>query len=1128
MDIIGFAIKNPVKVSVGVLLILLFGVISLTQIPIQLTPDVDKPQITVTTSWIGRSPEEIEKEIIDRQEDKLKGVSNLRKMTANARQGSGTIKLEFYVGTDIKQARTEVSDKLREVPDYPDDVDEPVISETEEGGSDAIAWLVITSSDPDLDIQSFYDQVDERVKPELERVSGVDEVQIYGGREREVHVQIDPQEMARRGVTFNSLIGALRGENINVSAGEIEEGRLDVRVRTVGQYEDLDAIRETIVAYDDSGPVRVKDIGDAELTLEKRRDFVHSKGQQAMALPVTRESGSNVMQVMERLRDRVERINESVLPSIDKTLSMEQVYDQTIYISDAVQLVQSNLVIGGTLAGFVLLVFLRTIRPTVIVMMAIPISVIGTFVVMTASGRSLNVISLAGLAFAVGMVVDAAIVVLENIDRHIGMGKDPMRAAYDGAKEVWGAILASVLTTVIVFVPVIFMQEEAGQLFRDISIAICAAVMLSMLVSITVIPAAGARFLTSKEKEHKHWGFTSKIKGLFGVAALAGWITEKFANGMYWVVAEMPARFVMRVALVGVFTVFSLLGAWFLMPPSSYLPSGNNNFVFGMMLNPPGYTIPFQEGMARELEDAFRPYWEAKSYDELEGLPPVMNPMPMGPDDAVVKNIPPIEHFFDVAYPGGMIMGAKSSDRQNVAPLAKLLTARMFGMPGSMGFGMQMPIFGEATESSDSIDVEVIANDMEDLQKVGGAMMQAMMQEFGGFTQIIPNPMNFNLLGPEVQLKVNRVAAADMGIDVNEMGTAVQALVDGAIIGDYRIGGETVDLKLIRSPQIPLEVDLIESVPVSVLDRKSGNMEVVPLSSIADVKRVQSPQEIKRIERRRAVSLNVTPPEGMALETAIAKVNEIASSMLSGMKASGQIAPDVEVQIAGTADKLTEVRGALLGKWDGGVIETLLSLLTSRLFLALLVVYLLMAALFESFLYPAVIMFTVPLATVGGFFGLRIVNVIDPNQQLDVLTMLGFVILIGIVVNNAILIVHQALNFMKGIGESAMDKVEKLEPHRAIQESVRTRMRPIFMTTATSVFGMLPLVLFSGAGSELYKGLGSVVVGGLIVSTAFTLVVVPVLFSLVLDMKSWVYRQMGWELGETLNDQDMEQVLHSD
>jgi HAE1 family hydrophobic/amphiphilic exporter-1 len=324
------------------------------------------------------------------------------------------------------------------------------------------------------------------------------------------------------------------------------------------------------------------------------------------------------------------------------------------------------------------------------------------------------------------------------------------------------------------------------------------------------------------------------------------------------------------------------------------------------------------------------------------------------------------------------------------------------------------------------------------------------------------------------------------------------------VIGDFRTGGDSIDLLLVRDPSYELTPEALRAVPFAARDDRSGDMAIVPLSQVADFVRTDAPQQINRIEQRRAVTFNVTSPPGVPLETTMDELDGLARQVLD------QYGGDLEINLAGSADKLTQVRRSLLGNWTGGAVDMLLSLIQSRMFLALLVTFLLMAALFESFLYPAVIMFSVPLATIGGFLGLRLVHMIDPTQQLDVLTMLGFVILIGIVVNNAILIVHQALNFMRGLGESGAEKAEALPPREAIRESVRTRMRPIFMTTATSVMGMLPLVLMPGSGSELYRGLGSVVVGGLILSTIFTLLLVPLLFSVVLEARAAVLAAFGW------------------
>jgi len=1122
MDVIRFAIDNPVKVTVGVLLLLLFGVIALIRIPIQLTPNVDQPIISVTTDWIGRSPKEVEREIIEEQEDKLKSVGDLRKMTATAYEGQAQIELEFYVGADMSRAVQEVSDKLREVPQYPQDVDEPVINVSATSGESPIAWMVLTCDDPAFDVESLRDAAEDKIKPFLERVKGISEVRVYGGRDRQVHIRVDPHRMAQWGIGFGQLRRALQQENVNISAGSLAEGRLEVQVRTVGEYDHLQELQDTIVAYADGGPVRVRDIAQVTLALEKPRAMVRSKAHPAIALPAYREANANVMQVMAQLRQRVVQIQEQILPGIAQRaqaeqglatpppLRYQQVYDETIYIDDAIALVKDNLWLGGSLAVLVLLVFLHSIRPTVMVALAIPISVIGTFVVMTVTGRSINVISLAGLAFAVGMVVDAAIVVLENIDRHLSTGKAPAQAAYDATREVWGAVLASTLTTIAVFVPVLTIQEEAGQLFRDIALAICAAVTLSLVVSLTVIPSASARWL--KQKKERSGEQATKRHALAGLAKIFGRLAQGYAGLIYRVSSKSPLAIMVRLMIVGLLTAGSIGGSLWLMPPTSYLPAGNQNLAFGFILTPPAYSKAQDRSIAYRLETIVRPYWEARSYEDMLSLPPIVHPFTGNP----IQKIPPIENYFFVSVLNGMFTGAISQDKENVGPLVDLLTAAIGSIPGAFGGAQQSSLFGRGLSGANAVKVEVTGNDLAQIRQSAGVLFGALGQQFG-FNNLRPSPANFNLPSPELRIQIDRVRAADMGIDVAELGLTVQALVDGATVGDYRLDGESIDIVLIRDPAYQVHPDTLEMIPITVTSGPNRQM-VVPLATVANVINTHAPQQILRIEEQRAVTIEVSSPVDTPLEQTTQQIQTIVDSLSHG----GQISPVVNVSLAGTADKLTQVRQSLLGKWSGWSIESLARIWFSRMCLALIITYLLMAALFESFLYPFVIMFSVPLATVGGFVGLAIMHAFVPSQQLDMLTMLGFVILIGIVVNNAILIVHQALNFMKGSAQDHLGATGNIFTARqAISESVRTRFRPILMTTMTSVCGMLPLVLMPGSGSELYKGLGSVVVGGLIVSTVFTLVVVPLVFSLVLDTRAWGLARLGTPV-ETLGDRSIE------
>ncbi len=1104
MNIIRLAIQQPVTVAVGVILIVMSGVLAIRRVPIQLTPSVDSTIVTVTTFWEGASPQEVEQNVIDKQEERLLGLSNLRLMTSSCQQSLGQIRLEFYTGTDKSEALREVSDKLREVPDYPDNVDEPVVQATDREHRDYIAWIVFGTTDPDFDVRVLRDFALDRIEPALERVAGIAEINVLGGRERELQIRVDTASMAQFGVSPTEFARVIRDTNQNISAGQLADGKLDVRVRTIGQFDSLEQIENTVVAHSDAGQVLVRDVADVVHTFKEPTGFVRSRGVPVIAINAEREIGSNVMKVMTALQAEVTRLNEpeGLLDTearrlgLNGTLTLTQVYDQTVYIDDALALVRNNIWIGGALATIVLILFLRSIRTVGIIALAIPISVLGAVVGMVALGRSVNVISLAGMAFAVGMVVDNAIVVLENIFRHLEMGKPRLQAAYDGAREVWGAVLASTLTTIVVFVPILLIQEEAGQLFRDISLVICAAVALSLVISITLIPAAAARVLRMRDTASAHAGAADVPRG--GLPGAIGLF-------VYWICGSTAARVAVIVAL----TAVSLLGTWQLMPPSDYLPRGNRNLVFGLIIPPPGYNVAQYNEMADRIEQTMRPFWEAgllkdRDRDAYEEAVAALPEVPAG--DITVRP-PSIQNYFLVKFENILFHGAVSDEPKRVVDLIDLFNfaTRPDVIPGVFAFPLQVPLFQLGGSTGSAVKLQLAG---PDLDEVSGAAQKVMGTLFGSgkYMQIQPVPSNFMLPAPELQVVPDLVRLSELGLTTNDLGLAVRAAGDGAIIDEYHLGGESIDLKIISQEAVDQEVIAgLDDLPIAT---PAGR--VVPLGSVASIRRVGTHEQIARVGRQRSVSFEVTPPDGMPLEAAMNDLEQL----VEGLRAGGAIPPRVATTLAGSASKLQEVKAALLG--DG----TLLGTLGSSLVLALGVVYLLMCVLFQSFLRPLVIMFSVPLATLGGFVALAIVSGWSeasrymPVQKMDILTMLGFVILIGVVVNNAILIVHQAINFMSDKVDLGHGLHGPLEPRRAIAEAVRTRIRPIFMSTFTSIGGMAPLVLMPGSGSELYRGLGSVVVGGLLVSTVFTIFLTPLLLSLIVDFQQWLRRPQPVETAE--------------
>ena len=1042
MRLVDTAIKRPVSVIVGVLFVALFGLISLFRIPVQLTPDVDRPIITVSTVWPGASPEEVEQEIVQRQEEQLKSVEGLVLMTSESNDSRGVVTLEFNVGVDPDAVLLLVSNKLDQVFGYPLDAERPVISAGGSGPSGAITWIMLEPlpDRDDLDIERYRDYGEEVVKTALERVPGVSRSDIYGGYDRQLQVIVDPQAMAARQITVQDLAQALTRENANTSAGTFDEGKRRYIVRTVGQYQQPSDIEQVVVRSADGTRVTVGEIARTRLGYVRTVAAVRQKGRPAIAVNAQRETGANVLEVMDGIRRTIRELNEG--PLAREGLHLTQVYDETNYIDSAINLVRSNILIGGTLAVTVLFIFLRSVSSVAIIATSIPISIVGTFLAMWLLGRNINVISLAGMSFAVGMVIDNAIVALENIFRHQQMGKTRVRAALDGASEVWGALLASTLTTVAIFLPIVFVQDEAGQLFRDIAIAVSCSVVLSLIVAISVIPSLSNKILGR-----------DKPRG----DVLAAW-GDRVRNFIAQSVFRISGSTVLRLGVITGLIGLSLSIAWTLLPKSEYLPTGNRNLIFGIVLPPPGYNLDELIQVGQTIEDVLRPHWEAAA----------------APDSPQAQALPgpPIANMFFVAFGRSAFMGARSTDPERVRELIPIIQGPVLGgVPGTFAVVQQSSLFQRATGSGRSIDIEITGPDLGRLIGLGGRIFGQVRQVVPG-AQARPIP-SLDLGNPEVRILPDRVRAADLGLSARDIGSAVNALLDGALVDGYQFQGEEIDLVL-RGEEDWFRTQDIEALPIY-----TPRGQLVPLSAVARVEVTTGPEQINHIERSRAITVQVIPPETIALETVL---DDIQTQIVQPLVDSGELAPPYQIQLSGSADDLRRTRQAL--QWN--------------FLLALVITYLLMAALFESFLYPFVIMLSVPPALAGGILGLEVVNLTLTYQPLDILTMLGFVILIGVVVNNAILIVHQTLNILRDAPETPVKE--------AIRDAVFSRVRPIFMSMITSALGMLPLVIFPGAGSELYRGLGSVVIGGLLLSTLFTLFLVPTFLSLAMDLRAWISR----------------------
>jgi HAE1 family hydrophobic/amphiphilic exporter-1 len=1033
MKLVNFSIKKPVTVLVGVILVVMFGIIGLYRLPYQLSPTVTEPEITVTTSWRGATPYEIERDIIEEQEKVLKGIPNLVEMESDSLNGRGTVTLRFAIGTDVDDALLRVSNKVNEVKSYPEGVDRPVISATGSATSPVI-WLIIKTEEGNpREVDTYRTFFEDEIKQHIERVEGVADLFIGGGRADELHVVVSPERLASYGLTINDMINTLRAENANVSAGTLGVGRRDFRIRTTAEFKSPEDIENVILRSTGQKRVFLKDVAEVKYGYAKKDTAMIHNGESGIAMGIMPEVGTNILDMTDRVYEVVQRLNEEKMRP--QGIYFEWVYDQRPYINDAINLIKQNIAIGAVFATLVLLIFLRSVRATAIVMTAIPISVIGTFVSMQLLGRNLNVVSLAGIAFAVGMLVDSAIVVIENIDRHRKMGKSAFDAAYDGTTEVWGAILASTLTTVAVFLPVVFLEEEAGQLFRDIAIAVVSAITLSLFVSISVIPMFSRQVFGIK-KEH-----VKKVK----LISLLGPLTAfgaKASDAITALVGRAISSARSRLVTVVSLTTAAVLIAIVLFPKMEYLPQGNRNLVINILVPPPGLSYDERKEIGDNFMRGAKPHFDK----DVDGLPGIAN-------------------MFYVGAPGIMLSGAISTHEQRAGELLPLFNRLIFSNPGMFGVSMQAGIFQTRLGRGRTVEVNVSGGDLNGIVRSAGMM-------FGKIRQVIPNAQvrpvpSIEMLFPEVRILPDRDRLKANNMSAQDLGVAVDVLMDGRDIGDFKQEGKKkIDLVLMTSEG---RIDTPEALYSSLVATPKG--DVVPVSSLAKLERTTGITQIRHLERNRTVTLEVTPPFEIPLQSATEMID---NEVIKPMKEAGML-KGVDIGISGAADKLAETREAL--EWN--------------FVLAVIIAYLLMAALFGNFIYPLVILFSVPLAAAGGILGLNILNIFV-LAPMDILTMLGFVILIGVVVNNAILIVYQSLNNVRYHG---------MEYRDAVLEAVRVRLRPIYMSASTSIFGMLPLVLFPGAGSELYRGLGSVILGGIAVSTVFTVFVIPSLLMFVIGME---------------------------
>lgn len=1046
-----FAVHKPVILTVAILIVCIFGINAVYEVPKQMIPDLDARVVSVRTEWPGATPQDVEKEIIIEQEDYLRNIPNLDRMISTASTGSARVELEFLHGTDLTDVLIRVNNALAQVPDYPENVDEPRIVTTSTSDNPFMFFrVVLLPGNPHkVNVGAMRDFIIDHVGTQVERVQGVAEVEVWGGADRQIQIYVDPARLAEREITLLELRNAIRGRNRDVSGGDLDAGKRRYIVRTIGRFETLDDIEDLIIARRNGVPVRLKDVGYAQLDSFEIRTVSYANGEPNVTVGVRRMIGANVVTTMDDVMVAVAELNAGVLAAqgLQMLLSSEDVQ----YVKDAVSVVAQNLAIGALLAVIVLYLFLGSGWATVIGAMGIPICTVVAFFGLMVTGRTINVISLAGVAFAIGMTLDNSIVVLENIYRHIAQGKPRLDAAITGVREVWPAVLASTLTTVFVFLPVVFVEEEAGQLYSDIAIAISASILMSMIIAITLVPAAAGRLL-SEPRDAKH-----NLLQRAGADA-----TRRVLRTVDWVISTTPRRLVLIALVLGVSG--SVIGL--LTPKAEYLPEGEEQKIFAFMFSPPGYNIDSMDEILRELNRDLVPH--------------------IGADPARYANgeaeYPALNFMIGYARAGSVMLIPEATSRGQVDDLVATVGARFREIPGVISFASRGSIFASNTGGSRSINLDISGTDLVSLFETGFRTFVKSKEIFDN-PQVRPQPSSLTMGQPLLEVRPDWERATELGFDTSELGYAIWAFTDGAFVDEFFLGDDKIDMFLYSTQGVIERPGDLKNV---LLYSPDGG--VIPLEAIAEVSQTVNTETIRRVDGRRTITLSIIPPRDIALETGVERVRE----MIAELSADPDfISSGITLRISGASDRLNATRLALA---DNFVI-------------AIIVSYLLLVAIFSHWGYPLFVMLTVPIGISGGIVGLWFMNFIGARlgqfglpviqQPFDVITMLGFLVLIGTVVNNPILLVEKTLS---GIRAGADVK-------RAVLDSVRARLRPIVMSTITTVFGLSPLVLNPGAGTELYRGLGVIVLFGLLFSSIVTITFMPALLSLVLETRARLFRE---------------------
>lgn len=1030
MKLADFCIERPVFATVMSITLVLVGLMSYSRLTVREYPNIDVPVVTVETEYRGANAEIIETQVTKPLEDSISGIEGIDFVQSISRGEKSQITVAFNLGRDPETAANDVRDRVARVRNLlPDDVEEPIVQKVE-ADAQPIIWLAF-SSDKHSALE-ITDTASHFVKDRLQTIDGVASVRVFGGREYAMRIWIDPLKLASYKLTAQDVENALKAQNVDIPAGLIESNKREFTILAETDLKTPEEFKQIIVSKADGYLVRVGDIASVELGPKEERSIARFKGNSAVALGLVKQSTANPLTVSEGVY--------KLLPEIQKQLpagmTVNVAYDSSIFIKASLDSVWDAVFEAILLVMLVIFLFLHNVRATLIPLIAIPVSIAGAFIFLYAFGFSINVLTLLAIVLAIGLVVDDAIVVLENIYRHIEEGLSPREAAFKGSREIGFAIVAMTLTLAAVYLPILFISGRTGKLFAEFALSLTSAVIVSGFVALTLSPMMCSRFLRHQSTST---GWVMRIEKKLDE------LTQKYL--MYLKKGLSTPKKVFWAA--GILFGVSILSVYFL--KDELAPTEDRGTVIGFAMAPEGSTLSFMDTYAQQMESIYSKVPEVDRYFVVQGFPSITNTISF------------------------LVLKPWDERWRTQQEIVQRVSMPLFGLTGVMAFAMNRPSLGASALSQDINFVIQTSGTYKDLDETVNAIM-AKLRDYPGIER--PDT-DLKLNKPEVRVTVNRDKAAQLGVSVEAIGRTLETMMGGRAVTRFKRGGDQYDvmLQMLKSDRdTPMNIDNLYV--------RSLKNEMIPLSNLVIIEEGVAPKELNHFNKMKAVTIKGNVAPGYSLGEVLNEIESITNEVAK---------TPVQIDFAGQSREY---------KQSG-------QLLVLAFLLGLSFIYLVLAAQFESFVDPFIILLSVPMAiagallmlNVGGFisffimmsgmpFGIDPFTLMNihpiPVGTLNIYSKVGLITLIGLVSKHGILIVEFA-NQLQAQGKSRLE---------AVVESAHLRLRPILMTTAAMVLGSLPLMFASGAGAESRQQIGLVIVGGLLVGTLFTLFVVPTMYLL--------------------------------